>query len=237
MANFHEVFKERHAVLPVVHVTNTEQAIKNVGIALEQGADGVFLFSTVGRSLKDLNIVHAGVKRQFPDFWVGVNYHDLVDDPIEVFPSLKPDINGVWLEDAQINPLGQGQLEALRINMAREDSGWTGLYFGGVAFKYRDRVSEKDLRGVAQVATKYMDVVTTSGDGTGHPPEVSKIETMRDGVGDYPLAIGSGMSENNIFKYLELADAFLVSSSLLVPYTEDFDPAKVKALVQAVRAK
>lgn len=237
MVNFHEVFKERHAVLPVVHVTNTEQAIINTAIALEAGADGVFLISMPGRGYNDLNRAHESVKSQFPDFWVGVNYHDLIDDPVEVFPNLNPDIDGVWLEDAQMNPLGHGQLEALRISRVREDSGWNGLYFGGVAFKYRGRVSEKQLRGVAEVATKYMDVVTTSGDGTGHPPEVSKIELMKDGVGDHPLAIASGMSEKNIFKYLEIADAFMVASSLLVPYTENFDPARVKALVQAVRAK
>lgn len=237
MANFHEVFTGSHAVLPVVHITDKEQAIKNAGIAKEAGSDGIFLISMQGRSHDYLRFIHGIVQEKFPGFWIGVNYLDLRYDPIEVFANLKPNISGAWLDDARIREMGEDQSEASQIAQARKSSGWDGLYFGGVAFKYQERIPESELREIANVATKYMDVVTTSGDGTGFAPDVSKIELMKDGVGEHPLAIASGISPDNVYKYLDIADAFLVATSLLIPNTEDFDPKKVAALVQAVRGK
>jgi uncharacterized protein len=237
MANYHEIFKEKNAVLPVIHITGPNQATRNAEIAQEAGADGVFLISMEGEDHRYLNKIHELVKKELPSFWIGMNYLDLINNPIEVFTKVNPDISGVWLDDAEINSANGPQLEALKIVQARKASGWDGLYFGGVAFKYRGRVAEEDLLGVAKIATNFMDVVTTSGDGTGKPPEVSKIEIMKAGVGKHPLAIASGISADNIYRYLEIADAFLVATSLLKPYTEDFDPQRVKALVEAARNK
>jgi len=237
MANFNEVFDNRHAVLPVVHITDSEQAIRNTGIAVESGADGVFLISMEGMGHNYINRVHSLAKEQFPGFWIGVNYLDLMDDPLQVFPNLKSDVNGAWLDDAWINLKGKPQMEAEAITRAKEESGWDGLYFGGVAFKYRGKVSVGDLTGIAQEATKYVDVVTTSGEGTGIAPSISKIQRLKEGVGVSPLAIASGITPDNVYNYLEIADAFLVATSLLKRGTDDFDPAKVKALVEAVRNK
>jgi hypothetical protein len=237
MANFHEIFQGEHAILPVVHITDMGQAIRNAGIAREEGADGVFLISMEGEGHEYVNDVHEAVRKEFPGFWVGVNYLDLINNPVEVFPNLKSEINGVWLDDAWVNTKGKPQKDAQAVKDAKIKSGWDGLYFGGIAFKYRQRVPDEQLSGLVEEAKKYVDVITTSGDGTGYAPDVSKIELMKDGAGDHPLAIASGISPENVYKYLEISDAYLVASSLLVPYSEDFDPAKVRALVEAVRNK
>jgi hypothetical protein len=39
---------------------------------------------------------------------------------------------------------------------ARRARGWTGLYFGGVAFKYQRDVAAADLGPAAVLATSYM---------------------------------------------------------------------------------
>lgn len=233
MATYHEVFQDRHAVLPVVHVEDREQAVRNTAIAVEAGSDGIFLISMKGRSHDYLREIHSEVSEKFPGFWIGVNYLDL--PAVEVFANLNPRINGVWTDNAEINESLGEQLRAAQIKKAKERNGWQGLYFGGIAFKYQERVADANLEQTARVAAKYMDVVTTSGSGTGSAPDVTKIELMKRGVGDFPLAIASGISPDNVYKYLEIADAFLVASSLLVPNTENFDPVKVKALIQAVR--
>lgn len=237
MANFHEVFTENHAILPVVHITDKVQAVRNAGVANEAGADGIFLISMQGRDDSYIRFVHQTVQEEFPSLWVGVNYLNLMEEPIEVFANLRPNIKGAWLDDARINDSGQDQPEALRIAVAKKESGWDGLYFGGVAFKYRRKIPQGELSEIARVATKYMDVITTSGDGTGSAPDVNKIALMKHGAGDHPLAIASGISPDNVYKYLDIADAFLVASSLLIPGTENFDPKRVSALVDAVRNK
>lgn len=233
MANFHETFPNRHAVLPVVHVTDTEQVIKNAGIAQEAGADGIFLISMLGRPRDFINTIHSAVAEKFPGLWVGANYLEL--PAFEVFANPKPDINGIWTDNAEVNSLFEEQIQAGLIRKAQNESRWPGLYFGGVAFKYQQKVPDERLEQTARVASNYMDVITTSGDGTGNAPDVSKIQVMKSGAGDKPLAIASGISPDNVHKYLEVANAFLVATSLLKPGTQDFDPARVKDLVQAVR--
>lgn len=158
MNAFHQKFGKRHVVLPVIHVTSTRQALDNSGIALEAGADGVFLINHA-MSSTELLATYAAVRAQFPEWWIGLNCLDL--GPAEVFDRIPDSVDGVWTEDAMIEEVRKPQPAAEKILAARKGRGWKGLYFGGVAFKYQRRVS--DLAAAAHKAMCYLDVVTTSG--------------------------------------------------------------------------
>ena len=54
----------------------------------------------------------------------------------------------------------------------------------------------------ARNAMPYMDVVTTSGPGTGKAAAPEKIRTIRQAIGDKPLAIASGVTPENVPDYL-----------------------------------
>lgn len=231
MAGFKETFTNPHAVLPVIHIQTEKQTLKNVEIAQKEGADGAFLISMEFLPHEGLTLMHEVVRREFGTWWIGVNYLDL--DTTEVFDKLNDGISGVWADDAKIYEWVEEQLEAEYIKEQREKSGWKGLYFGGVAFKYQAEVD--NLERAARLASSYMDVVTTSGTRTGSAPDLEKIVRMKSAIGDTPLAIASGISPENIHQYLDVADCFLVATSLLVPGREEFDPSRVRDLVQAVR--
>jgi predicted TIM-barrel enzyme len=124
------------------------------------------------------------------------------------------------------------QVEAEAIQAAREQSGWQGLYFGGVAFKYQRTV--KDVGRAARLAAEYMDVVTTSGPATGESADRVKIQTMKAALGDVPLAIASGTTPENVGGYLEIADCFLVATGISKSWLE-FDEERVRELVRRVR--
>lgn len=238
MAGFKETFSHPHAVLPVVHVQDTEHAIRNAGIAREAGADGVFLISMEGMPWWELANVKDQVKGEFGNWWVGVNY---LGEPIhEIFKIVDSRADGVWTDNAMINEKANAQLIADKVADIREAAikrgQFSGLYFGGVAFKYiKPEVAREDLGVAAEIASRYMDVVTTTGTGTGSAPDVEKIQIMKAAIGDHPLGIASGISPENVHQFREIADAFLVATSLLTPHTDEFDPARVKALVEAVR--
>ncbi|MDO8551217.1 MAG: BtpA/SgcQ family protein [bacterium] len=231
MANYREVFTNKHVVLPVIHVETTKQTMQNAAIAQEAGADGAFLISMQGMDHRDLLKMHETVRKEFATWWIGVNCLDL--HAISVFDQLNPGVSGVWSDNACIYEWQEKQLIADQIQKARIQSGWKGLYFGGVAFKYQRQVDNIAL--AAKIATKYMDVVTTSGEGTGHAPDREKIALMKASIGQFPLGIASGISPENVRDYLEVADCFLVATSLLVPGKEQFDPYRVRALIEAVR--
>lgn len=232
MPNFKEIFPNKHVVLPVIHVENEKQTLNNAQIAKEAGADGVFLISMRGLNHRDLLKMHETIKKEFATWWVGVNYLDL--PAIVVFENVNNQVSGVWADNARIYEWLEEQIYAEQISQARKESGWQGLYFGGVAFKYQERVN--NVKKAAEIAKLYIDVITTSGSQTGSAPDLRKIEIMKEAAGDSPLAIASGISPENVKSFLEVgADCFLVATSLLKPGTENFDPSKVKKLIEVVR--
>jgi len=108
--------------------------------------------------------------------------------------------------------------------------GWPLLR--GVAFKYQRPV--EDLASAARIAMRYMDVVTTSGPGTGIAAEREKIVAMREATGDFPLAIASGITPDNVGDYLEVADCFLVATGISRSFSE-IDAGRLHRLLARVR--
>ena len=125
------------------------------------------------------------------------------------------------------------QENAARIQSARTESGFPGLYFGGVAFKYQRQV--EDLERAAKISRTYLDVVTTSGPGTGRSASPDKILAMKGALGECPLAIASGITPQNIHSYLDHADCFLAATGISKSFTE-LDAQLVRELVTTVRS-
>lgn len=227
---YREVFPGRHTVLPVVHVDSLDQALGNTQIAREAGADGVFLINH-GMTDEALLDIHKEVADAHPGWWVGVNCLGL--SPEQVFAAVSPKVGGVWVDDAEIEERREDQPYADRVSAVRGAAALGCLYFGGIAFKYQRHV--EDLEAACRVATRYMDVVTTSGPGTGHAADVEKIRRMKAALSGTPLAIASGITPDNVADYLPHADSFLVATGISRSFTE-LDPALVRSLVGQVRA-
>ncbi len=231
MTRFGQVFRRPPAVLPVIHVEELDQALRNAQIAREAGCDGIFLINH-GGSCADLLTIHGAVQAEFPDWWIGVNCLDM--SPWQVFEVIDRRVAGVWVDNAGIDEQAEVQEMAERVAEARAKSGWSGLYFGGVAFKYQRPVT--DLARAAILASSYMDVVTTSGPGTGKSAQVDKIRTMKEAIGDFPLAIASGITPQNVNRYLAVADCFLVATGISHSWTE-LEPQRVADLVRRVQGE
>jgi len=236
MNKLQTTFSNQHVILPVVHINDYKQARRNTEIALDAGADGVF-FINHHIDWEGLFEVFERVKVEFPSFWMGINCLDLYPD--EVFDEIESatrtihhlvDVNGVWVDSACIEESKKEQKIANDIDLVR--CNYTGLYFGGVAFKYQHPID--DPVKAAKIAMKHMDVITTSGVGTGKAAEIKKIATMKEAIGNFPLAIASGITSDNITDYLPIADCFLVATGISKTFV-DFAPEKVKQLVDVVR--
>lgn len=229
MARIEVVFPQTPVVLPVIHVTNPDQAVRNVRIARRAGADGAFL---INHSInhQDLLSCHQYVHSLNTDWWLGVNCLDL--EPQEVLGLVDSSVAGVWTDNAGIDENADQQSQADLALQVRDEAGWSGLYFGGVAFKYQREV--EDLAGAVHIASEYMDVVTTSGPGTGLSADPGKIKTMKDALGDTPLAVASGITPENVHDYLGWVDCFLVATGISSTF-EDLDPGRTKLLIQKVR--
>ena len=237
---FRKLFKSiGPAVLPVIHVLDNEQAERNVRTITGEGAQGVFLINH-DFSREELIPVIEHVRATFPALWMGVNF--LAVTGKEAFPILGEleargvPVDAYWADDARIDERVETQAEAEEIDRIRADSGWSGMYFGGTAFKKQREVAPEDYGRSAELACRHMDVVTTSGIATGEAADLTKINTFREACGDHAIGIASGVTPENVGNYAGDVDAILVATGINLE--GDFynaDPARLRQLMANVR--
>lgn len=224
--NYNKVFGDiKHVLLPVVHVETYEQALGNVTLAYRCGAHGVWLINH-SIDYDDLYEIYSQIRTEFPNYWIGLNCLDL--SPERAIRTMPLDVNGYWADNASIDENSDRQPRAERVLEAIKATGWQGLYFGGVAFKYQRKVD--DLQSAGAKAGPYMDVITTSGPGTGMSALVSKIQYIKEGAGDKPVAIASGITPGNVEAYMPYATCFLVATGISSSFTE-LDEKKMTLLL------
>ncbi len=238
---FRKMFKTPGAaVLPVIHTLDVAQATSNIRIAIQEGAQGVFLINHDFEYDQLLPILR-DVRQAFPWLWLGVNFLGVTG--ARAFPVLGDlqhndcAIDAYWADDARIDERADRQSEALEIDRVREASGWRGLYFGGTAFKKQRAVAPEHFDRAATLACDHMDVVTTSGVATGQAADLGKIRTFRSACGDHPIAIASGVTPDNIAQYAPLLDAILIATGINRP--NDFyniDPERLRTVVRRARS-
>ena len=241
--HFRRLFKTvGPAVLPVIHVRDAAQAVRNAAVAIEAGAQGVFLINH-DFPREELVPILGEVRSRFPSLWLGVNFLAVTGrDAFPVLGRLQAEgveIDAYWADDARIDERAamDEQIEAAAIAAAREESGWTGLYFGGTAFKKQRPVAAADHETAARTAAGWMDAVTTSGVATGRAADRAKIAAFRRGCGDAPLALASGVTPENAAGYAPDVDAMLVATG--INRDGDFyeiDPARLRRLLAVTRA-
>jgi hypothetical protein len=241
---FRKTFKSLGpAVLPVIHVLDEEQAHRNVRVAMDEGAAGVFLINHDFPREQLLPIVRR-TRQRFPALWMGVNF--LAVTGREAFPILGrleaegTLVDAYWADDACIDERrpAHDQVEAEAIRAARLASGWSGLYLGGVCFKKQRPVPAGLTAAAAGLAAPFMDAVCTSGVATGEAADFDKIRVFRDAVGEAPLALASGITPDNAGSYAADVDAFLVATGINRP--GDFyniDPQRLRLLLSITRSQ
>lgn len=220
-------------VLPVIHVLDTERTLRNIDVLTDQGAAGCFLINHDFGVDPFLDILRE-VRAARPTLWIGVNF--LAVTGRDAFPQLAAlgdegcRIDAYWADDARIDERRTDQVEAAEIAAARK--GWDGLYFGGTAFKKQRPVPAEQFGLAAEIATSWMDVVTTSGLATGVEAEDAKIATFRESIGDTALALASGITPENAHRYRNV-DCFMVATGINYDGNfYDIDPDKLAHLIR-----
>jgi len=211
-------------VFPVVHHRDDEQAAQQALLALNLGADGVFLIS---HRCNDAALIETFqlIRAVKSDACIGVNFLSR-PAPMAIAAALAAGVDIVWTDNPGVssNPLTGNEPDVSGLSQ----------FFGSVAFKYQPH--ERDPGLAAIHALQVGMIPTTSGDATGHQPSVDKIRKIREVIGpDAPLAIASGMTPENVRDYLPYATHFLVATGVST-VDDEFDPARLKQFIDTTRA-
>ncbi|MFI5298239.1 MAG: BtpA/SgcQ family protein [Polyangiales bacterium] len=223
------------AVFPVIHPVSEDVALRSIAIAIEAGAAGVFLIDQGMPAARMLDLTER-VSKLYPQTPVGVNLLRL--DPAAAIQAMRQaGARMLWSDQAPTSSARERE----DYRLARQANGWDGwdFFFGGVAFKYREPVPRDRIPAAIQDARcqpAVVDVVTTSGDATGSPPDLAKIDIFRRTLGAHePLAVASGMTPDNVVSHVDAGvDAFLVASGIESSFGH-LDPKKTSDFVARVR--
>jgi hypothetical protein len=228
-----QVFGRSRVLLPVIHPVSKTTALDSIQTAVESDADGIFLINQGMSTAQVLGFIPE-VHQRYPDLWIGVNL--LGAEPEEVIGLIADlPVGGIWSDNAEIDELSDTQPAGERFQQARNKAGWQGLYFGGVAFKYQREVPAPLLPDAATRARPWMDVITSSGPGTGYAASVEKAKALRAGAGTHPLALASGVSPENVDEFLPYVDAYLVASEIeTAKYSGVLVPERTKSLSKRI---
>lgn len=236
MNRIEQVFGAARVLLPVIHPIGREEALEAVGIVHGAGVKGIFLIDQGMGEDEVLELV-LEARARFPSLWIGLNL--LGRAPAEALAVALAHcdgrIDGIWADHAGIAEGASSQPDAEAFVAARGARGWDGLYFGGVAFKYQREVAPAELARAASLAAAYMDVICTSGPGTGQAADVEKLRTMHGALADSALALASGVSEANVHIYMPYVQAFLVGTGIEARFGV-IDEKKLKRLLRAIQA-
>jgi hypothetical protein len=182
-----------------VHQTDPAHAVEQTRLALANGADGVFLINHWGPCSDLVDSVAAVRSELGDDPWVGVNPLGLRSLAAARFlPVIAAGgrVDGLWCDDAEIDEAtASTQFYARQVRQELQANSPGTAYFGGVAFKYQRRVDQ--LEAAAAAAAPWMDVICTSGPGTGHAADLEKLARLASAAGTTPLAVASGVSAAN----------------------------------------
>ena len=203
-------------LFPVIHVLETQQVLDNIQACAGVPVSGFFLINHDFGVDPFLPIVRE-VRQAHPDLWLGLNFLAVTGgDAFPILGHLGREgvrIDAYWADDARIDERADVQVEADAIDRARRDSGWSGLYFGGTAFKKQRPVAAEHYEISARRAARHMDVVTTSGVATGEAADLSKISAFRRGLEAHAMAVASGITPENVTAY-HAVDCFLVATGI-----------------------
>lgn len=207
-------------IYPVVHVHDCEP-LAEVAKARRHGVAGVFL---IDHDADDARLVDAiaAVTKEHPDFFIGANF---IRRPIATALNLLGrrfrdglPVNAIWADF--VDPQGP-----------TAPSDWNGLHFGGVAFKHQAAVELNELPAAARAVRNHVDVATTSGSATGQAAAPERIAALREGLGDCPVALASGVTPENVSDYRGLVDHVLVASG--IAGSDGLDESKLARLMSA----
>jgi hypothetical protein len=210
------IFRNKKILLPVLSCFTIDQFKQNIielnKIYREKKIDGIII-SSYNSSTEYIEIIIEWIRSDInlKNIWLGISLiNENIFKTLQFIKKYNPDgifIDNPYLQNENIANLILDQLEAIN---------WHNLYFGGVMFKYQQKLSINEYKKIINNCNKYIDVLMTSGSGTGIEIDLDKLKFINnENNNKMKISIASGITSDNIYKYKKYCDIFIVCSSII----------------------
>ncbi len=211
--------KEKREFYAVIHAVDSSHGFDQANEAIHAGADGIALIDQYCDDIA-VEFIARDIRRTHPRVRVLVNLLNETRQAIRM-ASLTVGFGhteavercGVWTDSFALSDFKTFVSDSVNTAVFTDIP-----FFGGIGFKYKQ---ESDLAAGFRLATAVElsrngpFVPMTSGSATGQVPDVFKIKSYRDLLPEWcPLAIASGITMENIGKFMPYATHFLVGTSI-----------------------
>ena len=221
-------------LLPVLSCYNEIQFKKNIvklySYFQVRGINGIWILST-NSSIEIVIKVFLWAKENYPDFWIGVNligHH--IPKVLNCLSYISPD--GLWIDNSNVTDKDTQNIPELITDQFKKLN-FKGLYFGGVLFKYNPDMG--DPQKILKKTHEYMDVIITSGEGTGIEIDSDKIEFIHQNTKQNMfIANASGITPENVHKIKKKCNIFVVRTSIVDKYN-NINLNKLEKLITSIK--
>ncbi|MBS3073588.1 tryptophan synthase subunit alpha [Candidatus Pacearchaeota archaeon] len=220
MGTLESIFSKKKPIIGMIHLagsTDSEKilrALKEVEIYEKQGIDGAIV-ENFHSNEKDVLIVLQEIAKQkshkqLANLSVGVNIL-----PNEFQRSFEI-ANTYELDFIQLDFIAgeyhlREKLDTKHYDFFRKQYPQI-VVLGGVWPKYYHPIKGSNLENDLNEGIQRADAIVVTGEGTGIETPIEKIIKFKEILGDYPLIIGAGLNNQNVFRQLKIADGAIVGS-------------------------
>lgn len=224
-------------LITVIHIIKKDInfILRQCQKAFENGSYGIFIIPYYyGISPEDINQIYYQIRKVYPIQFIGINYLAHVNEYLNIIP---PTVSALWTDEGIGNKDDFKLLD--KINLVKNKLGF--LYFGGFYHKGNNYNFNKfNVPNKKSIALQYIDVLTTTGLGTGIEIKQTEFNIITSGIPKERLAMASGLDYSNIHKYINTIGFAIVGSSL--EKTDEvgnikrghLDSSKIKKLVNKI---
>jgi len=222
-------------LFPVIHFKNLETVYFNLNICLNNNCQGVILINMDNKPHELIPAIQLIRNITGNDFFIGVNFLNTDISFVTEQIIYNNSINGIWIDNPGLyyKKMEYPIYELHESFSLRKEKDQEFIFFGSVMFK--THVYKNDDTVVTKMAKNLGWIPTTSGRATGIAADIEKISIMKKHIGDYPLAIASGITPENVDLFLPYIDYYLVSTGISKNFYE-FDDNKVKYLTNKINS-
>ena len=214
-SSFYEMFSSAKPIIGMVHLSGSPE--EKIGRALQElelydseGLSGAIIENYNGSAGEVVSTFEL-CKSQFNNLVLGVN---ILGNPYYGFDLAlrKYDNPPRFIQFDSVEP---HNINVERIRLLRDEDPHT-VVLGGVGFKYTRR-SPRSLETELQDASQLCDAIVTTGVGTGSETPLLKLVEYKNilsekSLSDFPLIVGAGVTVENVYEQLSIADGAIVGS-------------------------